>query len=284
MRHSLEHLPALKQNEIRKVAALIRETCDDVEQIILYGSYARGNFKEAKDLATNRKSGHISDYDILVVTEKWQTIHEFNSWNDADKLNLSAPVRISAINIEKLNAHLEEAHYLYSDIEKEGVMLYDSRKYKLSIKRKLKNFEQQRVSQEYFDHWFDKANDFVETFSLMMKKSRTASASFHMHQIIESCYKCILLVFENKNPNEHHIHTLGQMAEKFHPDLPQLFPKRNQEERARFELLEYAYIGGRYDPKHKISKEDLEILSNSVIKLLKITEEICKKKIASYRQ
>jgi len=284
MRHSLDHLPAIKQNEIRKVAALIRETCDDVEQIILYGSYARGTFKEAKDLQPDRKSGHISDYDILVVTEKWQTIHEFNSWNDAEKLNLSAPVRILAINIEKLNAHLEEAHYLYHDIEKEGVMLYDSRKYKLAIKRKLKNFEQQRVAQEYFDYWFDRANDFVATFSLMMKKSRTASASFHMHQIIESCYKCILLVFENKNPNEHHIKTLGQMAERFHPELPSLFPKRNAQERARFELLEYAYIGGRYDPKHKISKEDLEILSNCVVKLLKITEEICKKKIFSYRQ
>lgn len=284
MRHTLTHLPETKQLELRKIVSLIRESCDDVEQIILFGSYARGTFKEEKDLKADRKSGHVSDYDILVVTRRRETIHEFSSWNDAEKLNLSASVRIIAINIEKLNAHLAEAHYLYSDIEKEGIMLFDSKKYKLAIKRELKSWEKQRIAQDYFDHWFDRANDFVDTYRLLLKKGKTASASFHMHQIVESCYKAILLVFEGQNPNEHHLKTLGHLAEKFNPELVNIFPKKTPEDRLRFEILEYAYIGGRYDPKHKISREDLEILSNSVVKILKITEDICKRKIFSYRQ
>ena len=284
MKYSLEHLPKTKQAELKIIVDLIRKSCDDVEKIILFGSYARGDYKEEKDLKLNRKSGHISDYDILVVTQKWETIHEFNSWNDAEDSNLSAPVRIIAIDIDKLSQYLEEAHYLYSDIDKEGVMIFDSKKYKLPLKKKLKHWESQRIAQEHFDHWFDKANDFVSTYRMLSKKSKTASASFHLHQIVECCYKAILLVFTNYNPNEHHIKTLGQMAEKYHPELPTLFPQRKPEDIARFKLLEYAYIGGRYDPKHKMAKEDLEILAEDVVRLLRVTEKICKDKIFSYRQ
>ena len=284
MKPSPTHLPKEKQAELRKITALIRESCDDVEKIILYGSYARGDYKEEKDLKADRKSGHVSDYDILVVTEKWETIHEFNSWNDAEKLNLSAPVRILAIDIDKLNEHLENAHYLYSDIEKDGVILFDSKKYKLSMKKKLKNFEEQRIAQDHYDHWFDRANDFVETYRMLLKKGKTASASFHLNQIVESCYKAILLVFTNYNPNEHHLRTLGKVAEKYHPDLSLLFSKKNQKDRDRFALLEYAYIGGRYDPNHKISREDLEILAVDVTTLLNITKKICEAKIFSFRQ
>ena len=284
MKFSLEHLPKNKQTELRKLTNEIIKSCDDVEKVILFGSYARGSFKEEKDLKADRKSGHVSDYDILVVTEKLETVPEFKYWNYADKLNLSAAVRILAIDIDQLNEHLENSHYLYSDIEKEGITLFDSKKYPLALKkRKLKNFEAQRIAQEHFNHWFDRANDFVDTYKLLVQKGKTASASFHLNQIVESCYKAILLVFTNYNPHEHHLRTLGKLVERYHQDLYTLFPQDAQPDRDRFALLEYAYIGGRYDPRHKMSREDLEILANDVVRLLKITEEICKKKIFSHR-
>ena len=284
MKFSLEHLPKNKQTELRKLTNEIIKSCDDVEKVILFGSYARGSFKEEKDLKADRKSGHVSDYDILVVTEKLETVPEFKYWNYADKLNLSAAVRILAIDIDQLNEHLENSHYLYSDIEKEGITLFDSKKYPLALKkRKLKNFEAQRIAQEHFNHWFDRANDFVDTYKLLVQKGKTASASFHLNQIVESCYKAILLVFTNYNPHEHHLRTLGKLVERYHQDLHTLFPQDAQPDRDRFALLEYAYIGGRYDPRHKMSREDLEILANDVVRLLKITEEICKKKIFSHR-
>jgi hypothetical protein len=44
-------------------------------------------------------------------------------------------------------------------------------------------------------------------------------------------------------------------------------------------LLDYAYIGARYDPKYRISKDDLEVLANSAEKLLELTETVCVKRI-----
>jgi HEPN domain-containing protein/predicted nucleotidyltransferase len=283
MKHSLTHLPENKQAEIRKLVSTIRKSCADIEKIILYGSYARGTFKEAKDLKPDQKSGHISDYDILVVTNEEDSIGDFYNWNEAEKLNLSAEARVSAIDIEALNKNLAEAHYLYSDIEKEGIMLFDAKNHKLAIKRKLKIWEQQRIAQEHFDYWFGRSKDFVETFRVLLKKGRLESASFQLHQIAESCYKAILLVFSNYNPNEHHLKTLARMATEFHGELAALFSQKTPADQVRFNLLEYSYIGGRYDPKHKISKEDLDILTDEVEKLSKITKKICEKKILSYK-
>lgn len=45
MKNSLSHLPDLKQDELKQIIATIRENCNDVEKIILFGSYARGNYK-----------------------------------------------------------------------------------------------------------------------------------------------------------------------------------------------------------------------------------------------
>ena len=49
-----------------------------------------------------------------------------------------------------------------------------------------------------------------------------------------------------------------------------------------FDLLDYAYIGGRYDHNYKITKEQLEQLAPCVKKLHEVTERICKEKIESF--
>jgi predicted nucleotidyltransferase len=191
MKRSLKHLPLLKQDELKKIVEAIRKSCKDVEKIILFGSYARGDYKEKKDLKPQQKTGHISDYDVLVVTEKKKSTDKFASWNRTEKLKLRAPVRVIAHDIESLNINLAEGQYFFTDIKKEGITLFDSKKYKLANKRKLKPKEKQRIARDHFNEWFK-------------------SAAFQLHQVAESCYKTILLVFTNYNPNEHFLWLLGQ--------------------------------------------------------------------------
>jgi predicted nucleotidyltransferase/HEPN domain-containing protein len=287
MKKSLKHLPQNKQDELQKIVSAIQKSCKDVEKIILFGSYARGDYKEKKDLKPQQKTGHISDYDVLVVTEKKETTDEFVSWSGAEKLKLSAPVRVIAHDIQSLNISLAEGQYLFTDIKKEGVILYDSKKYKLANKRKLKPEEKQRIAKDYFEHWFKKSRlffrDYVSNLEESSKdRSFLAQAAFHLHQAAEHSYKTTLLVFTNYNPQEHYLGILGRMTVKYHPELISIFPKKTQKEKDRFKLLEYAYIGGRYDPSYRISKEDLEILSKDVKKLLDITQEICAAKVKSF--
>ena len=45
MKKSLAHLPELKQDELELIAFKIRSLCEDVQMVILFGSYARGDWK-----------------------------------------------------------------------------------------------------------------------------------------------------------------------------------------------------------------------------------------------
>ena len=57
-------------------------------------------------------------------------------------------------------------------------------------------------------------------------------------------------------------------------------PKEKQDE--LFELLDYAYIGARYDMHYKITKQQLEQLAPCVKKLHEVTEKLCREKINSF--
>ena len=96
MKISLNHLPQRKKGELARIVSIIRESAPQAEMIILYGSYARGDYKEQKDLAPDRKSGHVSDYDILVVTSEKKTATNAGLWHNVTekchKLKHSHPI------------------------------------------------------------------------------------------------------------------------------------------------------------------------------------------------
>ena len=154
MKTSISHLPFIKQEELKNIVATISDNCSDVEKIILFGSYARGNYKEAKDLEPDRKSGHVSDYDILVVTAKKDTALDPALWKKISeicrKLNLTADPRIITHDIEALNIKLAERQYFYRDAKKEGILLYDANNFKLADDRDLTPREKQRIAKDHF--------------------------------------------------------------------------------------------------------------------------------------
>ena len=290
MKKSIKYLPDHKQQEINKIITTICTNCLDVEKIILFGSYARGDYKEKKDLNPHQKSGHVSDYDILVITKDVITALNTNLWHEIGEkcrdLKLSADPRILTHDIAELNNKLSVGQYFYSDIIKEGIIIFDTNNFNFADRRNLNKNEIKKFQSDYFEHWYGLAEGFFQHFEIDFTKidpskhSRANGlAAFNLHQSAESSYKTILLVFTLYNPNEHFLAILGQKCNEYSQQLANLFPKNTEIEKERFKLLEYAYIGGRYDPKYRISKEDLEILAQDVKKLLAITREICTKKI-----
>ena len=279
----MKHLPINKQTELKTLTHLIKDNCSDTQMIILFGSYARGDYNEAKDLLPDRKTGHVSDYDILVVTSKKEVALANYLWDmikqKCQRYNFSAHPRIITHDIIELNIKLAQGQYFYSDIKKEGIVLFDSKKFQLAEQKELKMEERRKIQQDYFDHWFDRTKGFFAGYEFYLTRNSYPLSAFNLHQTVESAYKTILLVFTNYNPNEHFLEFLGKEVKEFSPQLKNLFLQNTETQKERFKLLEYAYIGGRYDAKYQISKKDLEILAQDVKKLMDITENICKKKI-----
>jgi len=285
MKTSIEHLPENKRNELDQLASIIRQHTHDIAMIILFGSYARGEYKEEKDLLPKQKSGHASDYDILVISSNRETAENSSLWK---KINdqfhsqpFSAVPRLIVHDIQEININLAQAHYFYTEIVEEGCFLYNSERFTLAEKRDLLPNERKRLAQEHYDSCFNSAVDFYEGYEFYLSKAKYTKAAFSLNQATESAYKTILLVFTNYAPHEHYLSLLGNAVADENKAFADIFPRKTDNDNHRFNLLDYAYIGARYDPKFKIDKEDLELLANSVKKLLDLTQQVCKEKIQS---
>jgi predicted nucleotidyltransferase len=84
------------------------------EQIILFGSYARGE---------NRGN---SDIDILIVVKNLKNEREITGllYKELLKCNISTPVDFLAIDYDKYNKVKNKIGYIYKTIHQEGQILY----------------------------------------------------------------------------------------------------------------------------------------------------------------
>ena len=88
------------------------------------------------------------------------------------------------------------------------------------------------------------------------------------------------MVFSGDRPKLHDIFELGSMVGNYNDELWSIFPHSEGEQEESFKLLQEAYIGGRYDPNYKISKEQLLYLIERVGELKRVTEKMCLARLA----
>lgn len=288
MKKSISHLPKVKQEDLHFLTEKIKERIPQTEMVILFGSYATGKFVEYDErIEFGVPTSYMSDYDILVVTSdsmnKKISHHldnlEFIYSNNTDR---QTPVQFINEDIKTLNRKLEDGRYFYTQLKKEGIILYDSRNYKLARRRKLKYKEIQQQAQEYFNDNFEKANEFLDHAYFDYEKERYRMASFDLHQACESYYDAIRLSFTLNNPKQHNLAKLASAVRRYSKKLACVFPLNTDEEKRLFKILKNAYIEARYNPDFVVTKEDIDALVPKVELLRDITRCICEKKIREY--
>lgn len=286
MKKSLSHLPKHKREELKEIVSIITSKVD-VEMVILFGSYARGNWVE--DTYTE---GHItyeykSDYDILVLVKEKADANRLNLWRHVEAVvhntrTIKTWMTMIVHHVNEVNRELLVGQYFFTDIKKEGVLLFDSKRFKLAKARKLTAEERKQTAQQDFNYWFRSARDFWAAFEFSFKRRSYRNAAFQLHQATERFYITTLLVFTHYKPKEHDISKLGKQVNNLEPRFFPVFPRSTPEEERLFDLLKKAYIDARYKREYKITKKELEYLALRVKRLQKLTKEICKEKIESY--
>ena len=291
MKDSIAYLPKDKQDDLGFLVKEILKRLPQTEYIILYGSYARGNYvrRSVRIEDGGIPTVKISDYDIYVVTsgfnnKKAETVLDnvediFFSGKDFDR---DTPVQFITDDIKTLNKYLEEGRYFYTQIKQEGIVLYNSGKYKLSRRRKLNFAEIKEQAQEYFDEKSKRANNFLKYAIIADKETDYKEASFFLHQACENYYYAIRLTFTLRNNKQHNLSKLSSSVRRYTDDLGTVFPQNTPEEKRLFVLLKAAYVEARYTPYFVVTKEDIDTLIPKVELLRDITKRICEAKIKEY--
>ncbi|WP_341790879.1 HEPN domain-containing protein [Rickettsia endosymbiont of Gonocerus acuteangulatus] len=236
-----------------------------------------------------------SDTDILIILKKgkykghatlrledniYKRLVKTGVINPKQIIPYDSEISIILESIEERNKQLEKGRYFYTDIKKEGILLYDSGEYTLSEAKDLPWSEIKEIAQGDYEQWFDKGKDFLDGVDYYLKKDRYAVAAFLSHQATESFYNAILLVFSNYKLKLHDIKKLGSRAKNYSSELLQVFPIITSEQKECFKLLRKAYVDAQYDKNYKITKEQLLYLIERIEKLKEITERICKARIS----
>lgn len=282
MKTSLAHLPTSKQDDIRRITDIIVKKIQP-EKVILFGSYATGKWVEDRYSEGLITYEYVSDYDILVITRQGERRKDYEVQDIVvNTFRPRTPINIIANDIDFVNRDLERNRYFFSDIKKEGIMLYDAGNIPLAEPHELSPQEKKEMAQGDFEHWDGKASALLKSAKRNFDDNEYTLALFELHQSAESIYNAVMLVFTGYKPKTHNIEMLYHYNKNHSKELAMVFPQNTPEEKHYFEQLKRGYIEARYSKDFVVTKEELEILIARLSSLQSIAEKICREKIEGF--
>ncbi|HUC81764.1 MAG TPA: HEPN domain-containing protein [Flavisolibacter sp.] len=279
MKTSISHLPESKQQELQRVTQLIFETVAP-EKVILFGSYATGNWVEDRYTEGHITYEYISDYDILVITKSGEKRKDYEITDMIkNRLRFRVPVNVITHDIDYMNRKLSEGQYFFTDIVKEGILLYDAGNNAFVPPKELTSEERKEIAERDFMNWFAGAKEFLVDAKNAFERKSFKNSIFYLHQSAERLYNTVLLVFTGYKPKTHNLDKLRNLSKSYSSELFLIFPCNTKDEEYLFSLLQKGYIDARYNNDFNISAEELTILVGRVDGLLFVVEKICNQKL-----
>jgi uncharacterized protein len=296
MKSSLDHIPPHKQRELSRVLEILHEEFEDalkegtaefkkrgrILKIVLFGSYAKGGWVDEPFTM----KGYRSDFDLLIIVNNRKLCDFAEYWyKAADRLihdkAIATPVSFIVHSRREVNTYLKEGQYFFSDIRKEGIVLYELDDEPLPEPKLLTSEDRLRVARGHFEQRYAEAVAVSEGARFYSSKAERLGdawsnwAAFSLHQALEQAYSCVLLTLTNYAPPAHNIKFLRSLAEEQDRRLADAFPRDQHRERAWFNTLNEAYVKARYSKHFEISEEALVWLADQTALLLDLVKTVC---------
>lgn len=300
MKRPLRKLPAGKRRELDHAVAILRDTFADtlstrraprlrdgkILKIILFGSYARG------DWVHDPVGRYFSDFDLLVVVDH-EDLVELEFWEAANERllaeistgsQLRTPVTFIVHSLNDVNRKLELGRYFFTDILRDGVVLFSEPGFEFSQPRPLSAKTALKETEGYCNKWSGKADRRIRLAELAVIEGFADEAAFELHQAVEAVYIGLLLALTLHSPKAHNLVHLRRLTEPLLPQLASVWPHETKFQKRCFELLRGAYVKSRYGDHYKISDEELAYVTERVGVLRNIFGEACEARLADLRQ
>src|SRR5512147_2745401 len=278
MKTSLDHLPECKREQLRAIAAAVQANVS-VEMIILFGSYARGNWVEDHDTL------YYSDFDLMVIVESPEVAQDHLLWQritaELRQIAGHVPVTLLAHDIREVNHEIRIGQYFFADVANEGIALYDSVRFKLAKPKAHTPAERLDIALFNFRYWFQSAGGFWRGAGYYMAEGLGPHAAFLLHQATERYFHAVLLVYTGYKPRTHDIEALATQTAPMHEALQGALPRTEGEDSRLFGLLKRAYIEARYSKSYHITLDELAALRRHVLDLAERVRRACADKLAT---
>lgn len=299
MKDRIDHLPHVKQHELGRVVQVLLEEFEDalkggtadykkrgrILKIILFGSYARGT--QVDEPHTGK--GYRSDFDLLIIVNNRKFADFETYWHKAeDRLmwmrDVQTPVNFIVHSLREVNTRIKEGRYFFTDIRREGIVLYELDGESLARPGILNPEEAYRIAKEYFDDRLPLAQSFAQGADFFFGKGRLKEGAFLLHQAIEQAYSTFLLVTTNYSPASHNLKFLRRLSEGKQNKLAEAWPQEKQRYKAWFNIVNQAYVKSRYSPHFEVTKEASSWLLQQTNVLIRQIENVCSEHLLKKNQ
>jgi predicted nucleotidyltransferase/HEPN domain-containing protein len=293
---ALGHLPGNKRRELERVARILFDEFEDalktklsdkhrggrILKLILFGSYARGDWVE------DRKSGYRSDYDLLVVVNSETFADPHDYWDAATERlvrettvtrHLATPVNLIVHSLEDVNDQLAHGRPFFTDIARDGIVIYEAPGFPLASPKKLTALEMQAEARRHFGLWFPDTIELQAGALFYRDRGNLNLAAFQLHQAAERLYHCVLLVVTLYSPKSHRLTFLRSHAERTDARLIDVWPRDSRFAKRCFARLDRAYVEARYSSEYVITGEELAWLVERVKLLQETVAAICAERL-----
>ncbi|WAC59652.1 HEPN domain-containing protein [Brevundimonas sp. SL130] len=278
MKRDIDHLPEKQQAELARIRTTLLTEFDasiaggtqtwrkhgKILKIILFGSYARDDWVDEPE------NGYLSDFDLLIIVSNEKLTDIADYWYVAeDKIlhdtTIGRTVNIIVHDLAEVNAAIGRGEYFWTDIVRDGVILYDLPGHPLAVPQPMTPDNALALAERYLEAKRIDLDAWLEDAERWLKRSNEGSharkrTAFHLHQAVETAYILSLLVHTFYFPRSHNIKFLRSLAEDVDKALIAAWPRETKLERRRFEMLKRAYVEARYSDQYDVSEEDLVAL------------------------
>jgi HEPN domain-containing protein len=257
---AVAHLPVTKQRQLCAITRIIRAAAD-VERVILFGSHARG------DWVDDPASGYVSDFDVAVLVGAPALAADEALWADcqerAREVAGDTPVSLIAHTVDDVRQQLARGSSFFRDVMSEGIALYETGRVSITVPE-LTPAQRLELAQASFTGYFEHAAQLYRSFERNLAHGSLAIAAFELHQVTETIYKAVLLVFTAYQPKLHDLDELGRRCARVAPGIGPLVPLDAPDRERLAALLRAAYVDARYSFGFEVSREDLAALAGYV--------------------
>jgi len=248
------------------------------EKIYLLGASLYKRRSESIFCTVAPTAQNASDYFFLILVNNLNNRTSYE-WQDQIEHHCSSITNVTTIVIEisSFNDWLKTGNIFARKVLQSSIAVYDAGRESLLSPAGYNEADEYISLESCYMAGLNKAQEFLVGADLFKIREQNKMAAFMLHQSAEQALRTMLKMGTGFHCCTHNIDRLIRYANMVSYQLPDVFPRKTENEKRLFSLLQKAYVDARYNDNYIVNFADLVLLTEKVKRILELLIDLRKK-------
>lgn len=259
--HSITESFPVQQEKL--VSLILKSVQPDIVYLLGASLYRRRT--ESIFCPTSPNSQHVGGYFFLVLVNNTHD-RSLPQWQDQIEQHCSTVMPVTIILLETVlfNGWLTTGHPFARTVYQSATPVFETDNLSLSAVGPYNPEVEQKAIEKLLRDGLTKSQGFLAGVDLFRARKEYNIAAFMLHQAAEQALGTLIKTGTGYHCCTHNIERLLRYASMVSYQIPDIFPKKTDNEKRLFNILQKAYIESRYGDGVSIGFNDLLELTERV--------------------